>query len=176
MAELGPFVPDTIGQDGTIPKTVTVKPVTVRLEKASHWENGVLVSTPGLRQYEPAIRFTHQADEMLQNWAKGMVLKPAVHGPKSKPKYSVALTKAEVKVERELAIKRLKSSQLYLESPDSEAAKKAEAALMYSEILLEKDPSNVLVAQFQPLLASMAVRGGGGGGGEGAIYIYVLRK
>lgn len=31
-------------------------------------------------------------------------------------------------------------------------------ALMYSEILLEKDPSNVLVAQFQPLLASMAVQ------------------
>jgi hypothetical protein len=53
-----------------------------------------------------------------------------VHGPKSKPEYSVALTKAKaakVKVERELAIKRLTSSQLYLESPDSEAAKKAEA-------------------------------------------------
>ena len=31
-------------------------------------------------------------------------------------------------------------------------------ALMYSEILLEKDPSNVLVAQFQPLRASMAVQ------------------
>ena len=31
-------------------------------------------------------------------------------------------------------------------------------ALMYSEIMLEKDPNNVMVAQFQPLLASMAVQ------------------
>lgn len=31
-------------------------------------------------------------------------------------------------------------------------------ALMYSEIMLEKDPKNTLVAQFQPLLASMAVQ------------------
>jgi hypothetical protein len=31
-------------------------------------------------------------------------------------------------------------------------------ALMYSEIMLEKDPKNSLVAQFQPLLASMAVQ------------------
>jgi hypothetical protein len=31
-------------------------------------------------------------------------------------------------------------------------------ALMYSEIMLEKDPKNALVAQFQPLLASMAVQ------------------
>ncbi len=31
-------------------------------------------------------------------------------------------------------------------------------ALMYSEIMLEKDPRNSLVAQFQPLLASMAVQ------------------
>ena len=31
-------------------------------------------------------------------------------------------------------------------------------ARMYSEIMLEKDPSNSLVAQFQPLLASMAVQ------------------
>lgn len=31
-------------------------------------------------------------------------------------------------------------------------------ALMFSEIMLEKDPGNPLVAQFQPLLASMAVQ------------------
>lgn len=31
-------------------------------------------------------------------------------------------------------------------------------ALMYSEILLDKDPNNALVQQFQPLLASMAVQ------------------
>ena len=31
-------------------------------------------------------------------------------------------------------------------------------ALMYSEVMLEKDPNNALVMQFQPLLASMAVQ------------------
>ena len=31
-------------------------------------------------------------------------------------------------------------------------------ALMYSEIMMEKDPTNALVMQFQPLLASMAVQ------------------
>ena len=71
------------------------------------------------------------------------------------PKVQAARRKQHVDAFQNLSI--MSIQELQVEFVVCVRAQHYRDALMYSEILMEKDPNNALVAQFQPLLASLAV-------------------
>lgn len=71
------------------------------------------------------------------------------------PKVQEARRKQHIDAFKNLSI--MSIAELQVEFVVCVRAQHYRDALMYSEILMEKDPNNAMVAQFQPLLASLAV-------------------